>query len=122
VDSSEIAFKMAGSIAFKEGVRRAKPVILEPIMKLEVFTPEQFLGDILGDLNARRARIDGIEAQGDMRVIHGFISLGETFGYATVIRSLSKGKSTHSMEFHHYQEVPPGLVDQIIPKVKGRVV
>ena len=122
VDSSEIAFKMAGSIAFKEGVRRAKPVILEPIMKLEVFTPEQFLGDILGDLNARRARIDGIEALGDMRVIHCFISLGETFGYATVIRSLSKGKSTHSMEFHRYQEVPSGLVDQIIPKAKGRVV
>ena len=114
VDSSELAFKMAGSIALKEGVRRAKPTLLEPIMKLDVFTPEQFLGDILGDLDARRAHIEGIGVQGDTRVIHALIPLGETFGYATSLRSLSQGRTTYSMEFHHYQELPPALLEQII--------
>ncbi len=122
VDSSEIAFKMAGSIALKEGVRQANPVLLEPIMKLDVVTPEQFLGDILGDINARRAHIEGIEVQDDIRVIHCLAPLGETFGYATTLRSLSQGKATHSMEFHHYQELPSALLEQIITKAKGRVV
>jgi len=121
VDSSEIAFKMAGSIALKDAVRQAKPVLLEPIMKLEVFAPEQFLGDILGDLDARRARIEGIESQGDMRVIQAFVPLGETFGYTTIIRSLSQGKATHSMEFDHYEEVPSSLLEQVIAKSRGRV-
>jgi elongation factor G len=114
VDSSELAFKMAGSIALKEGVRRAKPTLLEPIMKLDVFTLEQFLGDILGDLDARRAQIEGIGVQGDTRVIQALIPLGETFGYATSLRSLSQGRATYSMEFHHYQELPPALLEQII--------
>jgi elongation factor G len=104
VDSSELAFKMAGSIALKEGMRRGKPIVLEPIMKLEVVTPEQFLGEILGDIDARKGNIEGIEIQGDMRVIHGLVPLRETFGYATVLRSLSQGKATHQMEFHHYME------------------
>jgi elongation factor G len=120
VDSSEIAFKIAGSIALKEGVRRAKPVLLEPIMKLEIFTPEQFLGEVLGDIDARRAHIEGVETQGDMRVIQCFIPLGETFGYTTILRSLSQGKATQSMEFHHYEELPPGLTEPIITRVKGR--
>ena len=122
VDSSEIAFKIAASIALKEGVRRAKPVLLEPIMKLEILTPEQFLGEILGDIDARRAQIEAVGTQGDMREIHGFIPLGETFGYATTLRSLSQGKATHSMEFDHYEEVPQVLMEQIITKIKGRVV
>ena len=121
VDSSEIAFKMAGSMALKDAVRQAKPVLLEPIMKLEVFAPEQFLGDILGDVDARRARIEGIESQGDMRVVQALVPLGETFGYATIIRSLSQGKATHSMEFDHYEEVPSSVLEQVIAKSRGRV-
>lgn len=120
VDSSELAFKMAGSIALKEGVRRAKPTLLEPIMKLDVFTPEQFLGDILGDLDARRTHIEGIGVQGDTRVIHALVPLGETFGYATILRSLSQGRATYSMEFHHYQELSPALLEQII--IGGRAM
>ncbi len=109
VDSSEVAFKMAGSIALKEAVRQAKPVLLEPIMKLEVATPEQFLGDIIAALETRRAQIEGIEVQGETRVIQGLIPLGETFGHATELRSLSQGRATYSMEFRHYQEVPSSL-------------
>jgi elongation factor G len=122
VDSSDMAFKMAGSLAIKEAVRRAKPTLLEPIMKLEVFVPEQFLGDILGDLEGRRARIEDIKSTEDYREIRAFIPLGDTFGYTTVIRSLSQGKATHSMEFDHYQEVPSFLLEQIAIKAKGRVI
>jgi len=122
VDSSDMAFKMAGSLAIKEAVRRAKPTLLEPIMKLEVFVPEQFLGDILGDLDGRRARIEDIKSTEDYREIRAFIPLGDTFGYTTVIRSLSQGKATHSMEFDHYQEVPSSLLDQIAVRAKGRVI
>jgi len=121
VDSSDIAFKMAGSIAFREAAGRAHPTPLEPIMKLDIFTPEQFLGDILGDLDARRAQIEGIGVQGDTRVVHAMVPLGETFGYATVLRSLSQGRATHSMEFHHYVELLPSLLEQIM-KSAGRVV
>ena len=122
VDSSDMAFKMAGSLAIKEAVRRAKPTLLEPIMKLEVFVPEQFLGDILGDIDGRRARIEDIKSTEDYREIRAFVPLGETFGYTTVIRSLSQGKATHSMEFDHYQEVPSSVLEQIAIKAKGRVI
>jgi elongation factor G len=121
VDSSEIAFKMAGSIALKEGVRQADPILLEPIMRLDITVPEQFLGDILGDLEKRRAEIKGIELQDDLRIIHGIIPLVESFGYATDLRSLSEGRATHSMEFHHYQEVPPSLAGSIITKAGSRL-
>jgi len=121
VDSSDIAFKMAGSIALKEGVSRAKPTLLEPIMKLDIFSPEQFLGDILADLDARRGQIEGIGVQGSTRVIHALIPLGEVFGYATTLRSLSQGRATHSMEFHHYQQVPSALLEQIL-RSGGRFV
>ncbi len=121
VDSSEVAFKMAGSIALKEGVRRAKPVLLEPIMKLDLVTPEQFLGDILGDIDSRRAQIKSIEVQGNLRLIDSLVPLGETFGYTTDMRSLSQGKATYTMEFHHYQEVPSSLLEQIITRAKWRV-
>jgi len=120
VDSSEIAFKMAGSIAVKDGLRKAKPVLLEPVMDLEVVTPSQFLGDIIGDLNARRGHVEGIETHGETCVIRSFVPLGDTFGYATVLRSLSQGRATYSMQFHHYQEMPASLVDQITGRVKGR--
>jgi len=118
VDSSDIAFKVAGSIALRDGVAKASPILLEPIMKLEVVTPEQFLGDIIGDLNSMRGRIAGIETQGQMRVIHAFIPLAETFGYTTSLRSLTQGRATHSMEFYRYEQLPAGLVDKI--KAVGR--
>ena len=119
VDSSEVAFKMAGMLALREGVREAKPIILEPMMQMEVVTPEEFVGDIIGDLNARRARIGGIEVRGNTWMICCFVPVGETFGYATIIRSMSQGRATYSMEFHHYQEVPPALAQQLISQTGG---
>jgi elongation factor G len=113
VDSSELAFKMAGSLALREGVGRAHPVLLEPIMKLEVVTPEEFLGDIMGDLNARRGQIEGMEAWGDMRTVRCVVPLSETFGYATDLRSLSRGRATYSMEFYRYEVMPEGLVQRV---------
>ncbi len=120
VDSSDIAFKMAGSMALKKGVIKAKPTFLEPIIRLEVVTPEQFLGDIIADLNSRRGHIEAIETHGEMSTIHSFIPLAEVFGYATSLRSLTQGRATHSIEFHQYQELPAGLVDQITDKNYGQ--
>jgi elongation factor G len=120
VDSSEIAFKMAGSIAVKEGLRKAHPVLLEPIMELELVTPAQFMGDIIGDLSSRRGHVEGIETHGETCVIRSLVPLADTFGYTTTLRSLSQGRATSSMQFHHYQEVPANLVDQITGRIKGR--
>jgi elongation factor G len=119
VDSSNIAFEMAGRLALREGALKANPILLEPIMKVNVIVPEQSLGDIINDLNSRRAHIDDIETRGDMRVVSCFIPLGETFGYATSVRSLSQGRATHTMEFFQYQEMPQNVAQQIIAKVKG---
>jgi elongation factor G len=116
VDSSEIAFKMAGSMALRSGVAQAKPVLLEPIMKLEVVAPEEFLGDIMGDLNSRRGHIEYIETHDGMAVIRALTPLAETFGYATNLRSLTQGRAVHSLEFRHYQELPAELADQITGK------
>ena len=118
VDSSDIAFKMAGSMALKNGISKAKPILLEPIMRLEVVTPEQFLGDIIAGLNSRRGHIEGIETLGETRVIHALVPLVETFGYTTSIRSLTQGRATHSLEFYHYQELPSGLMDKVISSGK----
>jgi elongation factor G len=120
VDSSELAFKIAGSMALRDGVTRAKPILLEPIMRLEVVAPEQFLGDIMGDLNSRREHIESIETRDEMAVIHALIPLAETFGYATSLRSLTQGRATHSLEFCRYQEVPAELADQITGKAMVR--
>jgi len=120
VDSSELAFKMAGSMALKKAVSKARPTLLEPIMKLEVVTPEEFLGDIIGDLNSRRGHIEGIESHGGMGIIHCFIPLAEIFGYTTTIRSLTEGRATHSMEFYQHQELPSELAEQIANKAMGR--
>lgn len=117
VDSSEIAFKMAGSMALKDGVAKAKPVLLEPIMKLEVVTPEQFLGDVIGDLHSRRSHVESIETYGDMVTIHALVPLAETFGYTTSLRSKTQGRATHSIEFYRYQELPAQLVAQVTDKV-----
>jgi elongation factor G len=116
VDSSELAFKMAGSMALKDAVAKAKPVLLEPIMKLEVATPKQFLGDIIADVNTRRGHIESIATQGEICVIQAFIPLVETFGYATSLRSQTQGRAIHTMEFSSYQEVPAGSADEIMDK------
>jgi len=113
VDSSEMAFKIAGSMAFKEAAGRAKPVLLEPIMRVEAVTPEQYMGDVIGDLNARRGRIEGMEQQGPLRVIRVLVPLAEMFGYATTLRSVSQGRATYSMEPSHYEEVPNSIAEEI---------
>ena len=99
---------------------KAKPILLEPIMKLEVVTPEHFLGDIIGDLNSKRGHIEKVDSQGEMYVVHCLIPLAEAFGYATVLRSLTQGRATHSLEFHSYQALPAELTDQIVEKAVGR--
>jgi elongation factor G len=114
VDSSELAFKMAAIFAMKDGFRAAKPILLEPIMKLENITPEEYQGDICGDLSRRRGAIQSIEARGNMTIIHAMVPLAELFGYATAIRSLSKGRSSYSMEPSHFEPVPPNLVAGIL--------
>jgi len=120
VDSSELAFKMAGSIAFKDGINKASPVILEPVMKLEVITPGQFLGDVVGDISSRRGHIDLIETRGETSAIRCKIPLAETFGYATAIRSMTQGRATHSMEFYQYQELPAELARELRDKATGK--
>ena len=119
VDSDEMSFKLAGSIGFKEGMRKAKPILLEPIMKVEVTCPDQNLGDIMGDLSSRRGHIDGIEAQpGNLQAVRAKVPLAEMFGYATTIRSLSQGRASFSMEPSHYQEVPKNIADEVLGNKK----
>jgi len=113
VDSSEMAFKIAGSMAFKEAMKKADPVLLEPIMKVEVTTPEDYMGDVIGDLNARRGRIEGMEARMGAQVIAAFVPLSEMFGYATDLRSKSQGRAVYSMHFDHYSEVPKSIQDKL---------
>ncbi len=120
VDSSELAFKMAGAMALRDGVKKGRPVLLEPIMNLEVVAPEQFLGDIIGDLNSRRGHIGKVDTQGEMFVIHCLVPMAESFGYATRLRSLTQGRATHSLEFHSYRELPAELKEEIIQKAVGR--
>jgi elongation factor G len=119
VDSSDIAFKMAGAMAVREGLKEAKPILLEPIMKLEVATPKEFLGDIMSDLNARRARVEAIELRAWTHIIRCYIPLAETFGYATDLRSISQGRATYSMEFYCYQEVPKEMAKDIVMRIRS---
>ncbi len=116
VDSSEMAFKIAGSMAFKEGAKRAKPVILEPIMKVEAVTPEEFMGDVMGDLNRRRGILQGIDDSPSGKIIHAEVPLSDMFGYATDLRSMSQGRATYSMEFAKYAELPGNIAQQIVEK------
>ncbi|WP_294521633.1 elongation factor G [uncultured Anaerovibrio sp.] len=119
VDSSEAAFKVAGSMAFKNGALKADPVILEPYVKVEVIVPEEYMGDVIGDLNSRRGRIDGMEARNGAQVINGFVPLSGMFGYSTDLRSKTQGRGNYSMEVSHYEEVPKNIADGIIAKNKG---
>jgi elongation factor G len=120
VDSSEMAFKVAGSMAFKEGARKADPVILEPVMAVEVVTPEEYMGDVIGDLNSRRGKIEGMNPRKDAQVITAAVPLSEMFGYSTILRSMTQGRAIYSMEISHYDETPKSVSEQIIEKVKGK--
>ncbi len=120
VDSSEMAFKIAASLGFKEACRRAKPVLLEPVMDVEVVTPEEYMGAIVGDLNSRRGRIVSMEARGSSQVIRATVPLGQMFGYATEMRSMTQGRATYTMQFARYEEVPPAIAEEIMAKVAGK--
>jgi elongation factor G len=113
VDSSDVAFRMAAFMAMRDGIDKARPVILEPIMEVEIVTPNQFLGDVIGDLNSRRARIEGIEGRDESSTVRSLVPLAETFGFAGDLRSLSQGRASHTMQFHHYEELPQNLAEQI---------
>ncbi len=119
VDSSEMAFKLAGSMAFKEGMKKANPVILEPIMKVEIEVPEEYMGDVIGDINRRRGQVNSMEDQHGVKKITAFVPLAEMFGYSTDLRSMTQGRGTYSMVFDHYEEVPSNIAEEIIKERQG---
>jgi len=114
VDSSEMAFKIAGSMAFKEAMRKADPVLMEPIMKVDVIVPDQYMGDVIGDLNSRRGQVQGMEAINGAQRIHAFVPLSEMFGYATDLRSNTQGRGQYSMEPSHYVALPKSLAEKLV--------
>ena len=120
VDSDELSFKVAGSMAFKDGAKKAKPIILEPIMEVEVVTPEEYLGDVMGDLNSRRGKIEGFSSRKDAQVIKAHVPLAEMFGYATILRSMTQGRAIYTMQFDNYQEVPKSIAEEISEKSLGK--
>ena len=120
VDSNELAFKIAASMAFKEAARKASPVLLEPVMSVEVVVPEEYMGTIIGDLNSRRGRIEGIEHRAGSQVIKSMVPLAEMFGYATNMRSNTQGRATFSMHFSRYEEAPRSVAEEIVAKVQGK--
>ena len=119
VDSSEMAFKIAGTMAMREASRRAGPVLLEPMMAVEVVTPEDYMGDVIGDLNSRRGRIGQMEGRGNAQVIDAQVPLSEMFGYANDLRSRTQGRATYSMQFDNYQQVPPNIAEDIVKRIRG---
>jgi elongation factor G len=119
VDSSEMAFKIAGSMAVKEAARMANPILLEPVMEVEVVSPSDFLGDVIGDLSSRRGKIGGMTQRGDAQVVAADVPLAEMFGYSTTLRSMTQGRAVYTMQFDHYEEVPKGIAEQIISKAKS---
>ncbi|MGI8789928.1 MAG: elongation factor G, partial [Actinomycetota bacterium] len=119
VDSSEMAFKIAGSMAFKNAARKAKPALLEPIFDVEVVTPEEYMGDVIGDLSGRRGRIEEMDQRGQDRIVKAQVPLAEMFGYATGLRSRTQGRATHTMQFDSYQEVPKSISDDVVAAVRG---
>ena len=122
VDSSEMAFKIAGSMALQDAARKAKPVLLEPVMSVEVVTPEEFLGDVIGDLSRRRGKVQGQEPRGNALAVHAFVPLGEMFGYATDVRSSTQGRASYTMQFERYEEVPKNIEDEIVEHRSGEPV
>ena len=121
VDSNEMAFKIAGSMAFKDAAKRAHPVLLEPIMRVEVVVPEEFMGDIIGDLTSRRGHVVSMEARGGSQVVNARVPLEKMFGYATDMRSRTQGRATYSMHFDHYDQAPKSVSDEVIARVSGKV-
>jgi len=121
VDSSEIAFKVAGSLAFKDAAAKAGPVLLEPLMEVEVVTPDDYMGDVIGDLNSRRGKITSLEQRSGSRVISAFVPLAEMFGYATQLRSMTQGRATYTMQFDHYDEVPKSVAEEVVSRARGLV-
>ncbi len=121
VDSSEMAFKVAGSLAFKDAASKAEPVLLEPLMEVEVVTPEEYMGDVIGDLNSRRGKITSLEQRSGSRVIAAYVPLAEMFGYATQLRSMTQGRATYTMQFDHYDEVPKNIAEEVISRARGLV-
>ena len=119
VDSSEMAFKVAGSMVLKEAARQAKPVLLEPIMSVEVVTPEDYMGDVIGDLSSRRGKVGGMEQRGNSQVIRATVPLSEMFGYATDLRSRTQGRATYTMQFDSYQQMPGNVQEEIVARVRG---
>jgi elongation factor G len=122
VDSSEMAFKIAGSMAIQEAARKANPVLLEPVMSVEVVTPEDFLGDVIGDLSRRRGKVQGQEQRGNALAVQAFVPLGEMFGYATDLRSSTQGRATYTMQFERYEEVPSNIAEEIVEHRAGEPV
>ena len=122
VDSSEMAFKIAGSMAIQEAARKANPVLLEPVMAVEVVTPEDFLGDVIGDLSRRRGKVQGQEQRGNALAVQAFVPLGEMFGYATDLRSSTQGRATYTMQFERYEEVPANIAEEIVEHRAGEPV
>jgi elongation factor G len=114
VDSSEMAFKIAGSMAYKDAAKKADPVLLEPIMKVEVVVPEEYMGDVIGDLNSRRGQVEGMDRRGNSQVIRSMVPLGEMFGYATDLRSRTQGRGVYTMQFETYQEVPKNVAESVM--------
>jgi len=114
VDSSEMAFRIAASMGFKEAMRKADPVLMEPVMSVEVVTPEDYIGDVIGDLSSRRGRIEGMDTRMNTKVVKSFVPLAEMFGYATDLRSKTSGRATYSMQFHHYEAVSADLAEKIL--------
>jgi len=119
VDSSEMAFKIAGSMGFKEGCQKAGPVLLEPIMSVEVVVPEEYMGEVIGDLNSRRGRIMGMDSRAGAQVVSAMVPLANMFGYSTDLRSATQGRATYTMTFDHYEPVPKSVSEEIVAKVKG---
>ncbi|MEG2252000.1 MAG: elongation factor G, partial [Clostridia bacterium] len=119
VDSSEMAFKIAGSMAFKDALAKADPCLLEPMMKVEVIIPDQYMGDVIGDISSRRGRIEGMEARLGEQSVHSFVPLSEMFGYATDLRSRTQGRGLFSMQFDHYEEVPKSIAEKVTGSRKG---
>jgi elongation factor G len=119
VDSSEVAFKIAGSLAFKDGCSKANPVLLEPVFKVEVVVPEDYMGEVMGNVSSRRGRIEGMEGRNGLQAIRAIVPLAEMFGYATDLRSRTQGRGTYTMQFSHFEEVPKNVAEQIIEKRKG---
>src|SRR4029077_7609674 len=119
VDSSEMAFKIAGSMARKEAARKAKPQLLEPVMEVEVVTPEDYMGDVIGDLNSRRGQVEGMEQRGTAQVIRARVPLAQMFGYVGDLRSRTQGRATYTMQFHAYQQVPESIAQEIVARVRG---